>query len=65
MRSESDMLITVVSHLFKIGVPALPLHDAVLVAGSQAGTAKEVLEYEIALRTGSRRATVKIEVRPN
>jgi hypothetical protein len=65
MRSESDMLIAVVSHLFKIGVPALPLHDAVLVAVSHAETAKEVLEYEMALRTGSRRATVKIEVRPN
>lgn len=65
MRSESDMLIAVVSRLFKIGVPALPLHDAVLVAESQAETAREVMEYELALRTGCRRATVKIEVRPN
>jgi hypothetical protein len=64
MRIESDILIGVVSHLFKGGIPALPLHDAVLVGRSHAETAKEVMEDELALRTGCRRATVKIDFGP-
>jgi hypothetical protein len=64
MRIESDILIAVVTYLFKNGIPALPLHDAVLVGRSHAEAAKEAMEYELGLRTGSRRATVKIEVKP-
>jgi hypothetical protein len=41
MRIESDMLIAVIMHLFKSGITALPLHDAVLVAESRAQPAKE------------------------
>jgi hypothetical protein len=65
MRIESDILIAVIGHLFKNGITALPLHDAVLVAESCAEAAKEAMEYELAFRTGFRRATVKIQVRPN
>ena len=65
MRIESDILVDVITNLFRSGITALPLHDAVLVAESQARTAKEVMEYELARRTGYRRATVKIEVRSN
>jgi hypothetical protein len=65
MRIESDILITVITHLFKSGVTALPLHDAVLVAKSHARTAKEVMQAEFQLRTGINRAIVSIEVSPN
>ncbi|KRR10040.1 hypothetical protein CQ12_06100 [Bradyrhizobium jicamae] len=41
MRIESDMLIEVVSYLAGVGVTALPLHDAVLVAESKANVAAE------------------------
>lgn len=65
MRHESDMLISVISHLFKNGITALPLHDAVLVAQSHAETAKKAMEDEFAHRTGTRCAIVSIEVTPN
>jgi hypothetical protein len=65
MGFESDMLITVITHLFKSGVTALPLHDAVLVAKSRAPTAKEVMQAEFRLRTGSSCAIVSIEVSRN
>ncbi|WP_439407954.1 hypothetical protein ACNJX9_04540 [Bradyrhizobium sp. DASA03076] len=61
MRIESDVLIAVVSHLFRNGVPVLPLHDALLAAQSEAETVRSAMEYELAIRTGVRRATVKIE----
>ena len=61
MRIESDVLIAVVSHLFRNGIPVLPLHDALLAAESDAETVKAAMEQELALRTGIRRATVKIE----
>lgn len=64
MRVESDMLISVVTALFKSGVTALPLHDAVLVARSQADTAKDFMQAEFERRTGSRCAIVKVEFPP-
>jgi hypothetical protein len=64
MRIESDMLISVVTILFKSGVTALPMHDAVLVARSQAETARAYMEAEFERRTGSRCAIVKVEVPP-
>ena len=36
MRHESDLLVSVVTALFKNGITALPLHDSVLVARSHA-----------------------------
>ncbi|EKS34244.1 hypothetical protein [Afipia broomeae] len=65
MRIESDMLIAVVSSLFKRGITALPLHDAVLVAHSHAETAKQLMQDEFTLRTGSRCAIVSVELEPN
>lgn len=43
MRIESDMLIEVLTELASAGVTALPLHDAVLVAKSNAGVAQETM----------------------
>jgi hypothetical protein len=65
MRHESDLLISVVTALFKNGITALPLHDSVLVARSHAGTAKTFMEQEFAHRTGSPRVFVKIDFAPN
>lgn len=64
MRIESDMLISVVASLFKRGITALPLHDAVLVGRPHAETARKVMQDEFAFRTGSRCATVSIEFTP-
>jgi hypothetical protein len=64
MRIESDMLISVILHLFKKGITALPLHDAALVAKSCAPTAKEVMQAEFSHRTGSSCAIVSIKVIP-
>lgn len=65
MRHESDMLISIMAHLFKNGITALPLHDAVLVARSHAETAKQLMQDEFTLRTGSRCAIVSIDFEPN
>jgi hypothetical protein len=59
------MLIPVITQLFKKGITALPLHDAVLVAKSHAQTALEAMQAEFQLRTGISRAIVSIKVRPN
>ena len=61
MRIESDMLIAIVTALFKQGIPALPLHDSVLVGGSHGEVAKKVMEAAFRQHTGSVRATVKID----
>lgn len=65
MRFESDMLIAVITPLFQEGITALPLHDAVLVAKSRAPLAKEAMQAEFQLRTGSSCAIVSIKVNPN
>lgn len=65
MRIESDMLIAVITHLFKQGITALPLHDAVLVAKSCVQSAKEAMQAEFSHRTGSSCAIVSIKVSPN
>lgn len=61
MRIESDILISVVSHLFKQGITVLPLHDAVLVARSHAENAKQAMQDEFTHRTGSRCAIVSVD----
>lgn len=43
MRIESDMLIEIITYLASIGVTALPLHDAVLVAESKAEIAAKAM----------------------
>src|SRR5665213_990949 len=65
MRHESDLLVSVITALFKKGITALPLHDSVLVARSQAETAKRFMEAEFWHRTASARAFVKIDFGPN
>lgn len=64
MKAESDILIRVVSHLFKQRITALPLHDAVLVARSHAETARKAMQDEFTLRTGSRCSIVSIDFGP-
>jgi hypothetical protein len=49
MRTESDLIVAVTLALFKRGIVALPIHDAVLTAASHAETAKAVMQ-EIARR---------------
>ena len=65
MRIESDILISVVSHLFRQGITALPLHDAVLVGRSHAETAKHAMQDEFTFRTGSPCAIVSIDSAPS
>ncbi len=62
MNIESEMLIAVISGLFKNGIVALPLHDAVLVGRSNATAARDAMQYEFTYRTLSRRATVSIKI---
>jgi hypothetical protein len=64
MWMESDILVSAITILFKMGITALPLHDAVLVARSHAEAAKDVMEHELERRIGYRRATVKIDFGP-
>lgn len=64
MFMESEMLIAVVTHLFGKGIPALPLHDAVLVAKPHAKAAKAAMEYVFRLQTGQRRAFIKVDFSP-
>jgi len=64
MFMESEMLIAVVTHLFERDIPALPLHDAVLVAMPHLQAAKAAMEYAFCSRTGQPRAFVKIDFSP-
>lgn len=64
MRIESDMLIGVITHLASIGIPALPLHDAVLVAESKAHVAADTMQAAFSMGTGSSCAIVSIEFCP-
>lgn len=61
MRVESDMLIGIITHLASIGVTALPLHDAVLVAESTAYVAQDAMQAAFRMATGSSCAIVSIE----
>jgi hypothetical protein len=65
MYFESEMLIAVVSYLFKNGIVTLPLHDAVLVGRSNAEAAQNAMQGAFAHRTMSQRATVSIKVMGN
>lgn len=64
MRIESDMLIGIIAHLANLGVTALPLHDAVLVAESKAYVAKDAMQAAFSMATGSSCAIVSIEFCP-
>ncbi len=53
MRQESDILLAALAHLAEENIPALPLHDAVLVPQSMAQRAKAIMEQEALRITGS------------
>ncbi|MFK4561861.1 hypothetical protein ABIF94_002460 [Bradyrhizobium ottawaense] len=61
---ESELLIAVVTHLFQSGIPALPLHDAVLVAEPNAEAAKAAMKHAFCAGSGQSRAFIKIEFGP-
>ncbi|MDF2120332.1 hypothetical protein PY365_32700 [Roseiarcaceae bacterium H3SJ34-1] len=61
---ESRLLLATLSELAAIGVTALPLHDAVLVASSEAECAKAVMEKAFLQLTGSTPARVSIDLGP-
>lgn len=60
MVQESTILVATVLRLFGSGITALPLHDSVLVAASQADAAKAVMEEEFAALIGTGGANVTI-----
>ncbi|WP_240535316.1 hypothetical protein [Bradyrhizobium sp. YR681] len=60
MRIESDMLIEVITYLASIGVTALPLHDAVLVAESKAEIAAKAMRDVFERWSGSPCAIVSV-----
>ena len=51
-RNESDILIEVLLRLIELGVPALPLHDAVLVERRHAKMVAEVMGEVSSEQTG-------------
>jgi hypothetical protein len=59
MRRESDVLIEVVRRLFACGITALPLHDSVLVAKSEATTAEAVMGAVFGEFTGGAAVSIK------
>lgn len=61
MRIESDMLIGVIAHLTSLGVTALPLDDAVLVAESKAYVAADTMQAAFSMATKSSCPIVSIE----
>jgi hypothetical protein len=52
-RIESDILVAVLLKLNALGITALPIHDAVLVAKSHGKTAQRVMEAEARKATGA------------
>jgi hypothetical protein len=60
MWRESEMLIEVISKLADMGVTALPLHDAVIVAQSKAAIAADIMQTVFTQRTKSQCAIVSI-----
>lgn len=58
---ESELLISVVTHLFESGIAALPLHDAVLVAEPNAEAAKAAMKHAFCAGSANSRAFVRIE----
>ena len=62
MFQESCILIEALLTLHKQGITALPLHDSVLVARSEAEVAKQVMEGAFALVTGEAGGHLKIDI---
>ena len=64
MHIESEILIAIIADLFKLGIPALPLHDSVLVARSKAERTKALMEHEFKRHTGELRGFASIQESP-
>jgi hypothetical protein len=62
MLLESEMLIATVLALFGRGITALPLHDSVLEAASQAAAAEETMRASFTRLTGGAHASLKTTV---
>ena len=62
MFQESCILIEALLTLYKQGITALPLHDSVLVARSEAGLAKRAMEDAFTLATGEACGRLKIDI---
>jgi hypothetical protein len=61
MFSESTMLVGVLDHLARMGIVALPIHDAVIVKRSRAEDAQGVLQAMAERATGLTKPLVKLE----
>lgn len=61
---ESNILVEALLTLYSQGVTALPLHDSVLVAASEAEAAKAVMEEAFERATGESRGKLKVDVGP-
>lgn len=61
MFQESSALVAALSYLQHDGIPALPLHDSVLVPRSTAERAKELLQAGLERSTGIPRAAISID----
>lgn len=61
---ESTILVEALAILFKQGITALPLHDAVLVAASEAGRAQDAMEAAATFFAEEFRARPAIEYSP-
>jgi hypothetical protein len=58
---ESNILIEALIDLFASGITALPLHDSVLVAASDAEAAKAIMENAFERATGESRGKLKVD----
>lgn len=65
MHIESEMLIAIIGALFKRGIAALPLHDSVLVAASQADAARGTMRAAFEQATGVPCGFVEVQVMPD
>ncbi len=61
MLQESAALIEALGYLQAEGIPALPLHDSVLVPRSRAERAKELLQVALERCIGKARAAISID----
>ncbi|MBR1290160.1 hypothetical protein [Bradyrhizobium ottawaense] len=61
MKIESDLIIAVTSHLFRIGVTACPIHDAIICARSKVDVVRQAMQQQFEKLTGSARAIVEVD----
>jgi len=64
MFTESSILIEAIHGCYAKGITALPLHDSVLVAGSEAEAAKAIMEQAFERATGESCGKLKVDFGP-